>query len=568
MPAKYKATMRAAIVGNTRRIGARRILWGKGAARHPTFRAGAFMGGPAVATTRSMLASEVAFYDALLENLRSDPPSTKAELHQTKLRLARLHGLRGIPGDSEVLGRLPEAERRSFEDLLRIKPARTASGVAVVTVMTAPHACPHGVCVYCPGGPRFRTPQSYTGTEPAAHRAAEHGYDPHAQTLARLAALREIGHRTDKVDLIVLGGTFTSLEEAYQEWFVKGCLDAMNGSVSPSLEEAQAANEAAESRCIGLTVETKPDCFLGREVGHSLGIGTTRVELGLQSTYDDVLERAHRGHTDAQSREALARAKEAGLKVGIHMMPGLPGSDLDRDLESFRLLFDDPAYRPDFLKIYPTLVLAGTALHGMWERGAYRPLSLEDAVELVARVKAFVPPWCRIQRVQREIGAPYIDGGPTKGDLRVLARERLRSWGGECRCVRCREVGFRGIDPRSEAIRLLREDYESSGGHEVFLSLEDPEDRVLVAYVRLRIDAGGATVRELKVFGRLVPLHERPGERWQHRGLGRRLMEECEAVAGDEFHEPRMRVTAGVGVRGYYRSLGYGLQRPYMARGL
>ncbi len=515
-----------------------------------------------------MLASEDAFCDELLEILRADPPRTKAELQETKLRLARAHRLVGIPSDSRVLGRLPDGDRRTFEELLRIKPARTASGVAVVTVMTAPHACPHGVCVYCPGGPRFRTPQSYTGTEPAARRAAEHRYDPHAQTLARLRSLREIGHSTDKIDLIILGGTFTSLEAAYQEWFVKGCLDAMNGTASSDLREAQTANEAAAVRCIGLTMETKPDCFLGREVEHALSLGTTRVEIGLQSTHDDVLERAHRGHTDAQSREALARAKDAGLKVGVHMMPGLPGSDVDRDLESFRLLFDDPAYRPDFLKIYPTLVLDGTALHTMWEHGLYRPLSLDEAVELVARVKAIVPPWCRIQRVQREIGAPYIDGGPTKGDLRVLARERLRERGGVCRCVRCREVDFRTRDPQPEAIRLLREDYESSGGHEVFLSLEDPGEDILVAYARLRIDAAGATVRELKVFGRLVPLHEEPGRRWQHRGMGRQLMEECESVARDEFLVRRMRVTAGVGVRGYYRTLGYRLEKPYMVREL
>ncbi len=526
------------------------------------------MHAPAVARGRAMLASEAAFYSDLLETLRADPPRTKAELHETKLRLARAHGLLGIPSDSSVLGQLPEGERPGFEDLLRIKPARTASGVAVVTVMTAPHACPHGVCVYCPGGPRFGTPQSYTGTEPAARRATEHRYDPHAQTVARLRSLREIGHAVDKVDLIVLGGTFTSLEEGYREWFVKGCLDAMNGTASPGLEDAQATNEAATVRCIGLTVETKPDCFLGREVEHSLAIGTTRVEIGLQSTHDDVLERVHRGHTDAQSRIALARAKAAGLKIGVHMMPGLPGSDVDRDLESFRLLFEDPAYRPDFLKIYPTLVLAGTALHAMWEHGLYRPLSLEEAVDLVARVKAIVPPWCRIQRVQREIGAPYIDGGPTKGDLRVLARQRLHERGGECRCVRCREVGFRGRNPRPDAIRLLRADYESSDGHEVFLSLEDPEEDILVAYVRLRIDAVGATVRELKVFGRLVPLHERPGTRWQHRGMGRQLMEECEAIARDEFHATRVRVTAGVGVRGYYRALGYRLETPYMVRGL
>lgn len=524
--------------------------------------------GVSATMTLSVAPSEDTFLEELLESLHRDPPRSKGELQETKLRLARAHGLSGLPSDSEILASLPSADRERFEDLLRTKPARTASGVAVVTVMTLPHACPHGVCVYCPGGPRFATPQSYTGTEPAARRAAEHGYDPRAQTLARLRALQEIGHRTDKVDLIILGGTFTSMEGAYKEGFVKACLEAMNGSEAESLEAAQAANESAAARCIGLTVETKPDCFLGREVEHSLDLGVTRIELGLQSTHDDVLEAVHRGHTDAQSRAALARAKDAGLKVGVHMMPGLPGSDVDRDLESFRLLFDDPAYRPDFLKIYPTLVLEGTALHALWAHGRYTPLSLDDAVDLVARVKATIPRWCRLQRVQREIGAPEIRGGPTKGDLRSLARERLRSRGLECHCVRCREVGFRGVEPRLEALRLLREDYASSGGQEVFLSLEDPDLDVLVAYARLRLDRAGATIRELKVFGRLVPIHDAPEGRWQHRGYGRRLMEEAEGIARDEFHVRRMRVTSGVGVRGYYRSLGYRLETPYMVREL
>ncbi len=508
------------------------------------------------------------FYTALLDELGSRPPSSKNELHRLKVTLARSHGIAVLPSDAEILARLPPRERASVEDLLRVKPARTASGVAVVTVMTAPHACPHGVCIYCPGGPRFQTPQSYTGTEPAAKRAAQHHYDPQGQTRARLQTLQAIGHRTDKVDLIVIGGTFTSMEEGYQEWFVKGCLDAMNGRVAASLEEAQRLNEEAEARCIGLTIETKPDAFLGREVRHALALGVTRVELGLQSTHDDILTFVHRGHTDAESRAAIRGAKEAGLKVGVHMMPGLPGSDVDRDLVSFRALFEDPAYRPDFLKIYPTLVLEATALHEMWAHGLYIPLTLEDAVDLVARVKAIVPRWCRIQRVQREIGAPEIRGGPEKGDLRVLARERLRARGLKCACVRCREVGFRGVEPRPEALTLLRQDYESSGGHEAFLSLEDPGRDVLVAYARLRIDAAGATVRELKVVGRIVPIHAPAGASWQHRGHGRGLLERCEILAREEFDERRMRVTSGVGVRGYYRSLGYRLEAPYMVKEL
>jgi elongator complex protein 3 len=511
---------------------------------------------------------ESQFLADLLAELRESPPASKEALHSTKLRIARTHRLGGIPSDSAILATLPASERMDMEELLRVKPARTASGVAVVTVMTAPHACPHGVCIYCPGGPRFRTPQSYTGSEPAAKRAAEYHYDPHGQTLARLRALHGIGHRTDKVDLIIIGGTFTSLEEGYTEWFVKGCLDAMNGNVAASLGEAQRLNETAAARCIGLTIETKPDSFLRREVEHALSLGTTRVELGIQSTHDDVLERVHRGHTDAESRAAMKRGKDAGLKVGAHMMPGLPGSDMDRDLESFRLLFSDPDYRPDFLKIYPTLVLDGTALHEMWRHGLYESLSQEEAVELVAQVKAIVPRWCRIQRVQREIGAPQIRGGPKKGDLRVLAQDRLRSLGLECHCVRCREVGLRGIEPRAEALALLREDYESSGGHEVFASIEDPGLGVLVAYARLRIDRAGATVRELKVLGRLVPLHEEPRGRWQHRGFGRRLLGTCEQIAKEEFDARRMRITAGVGVRGYYRALGCDLEGPYMVKGL
>jgi elongator complex protein 3 len=329
-------------------------------------------------------------------------------VERLKLEVARAHRLNGLPSDSAILERLPPSVYDGLVDLLRVKPARTASGVAVVTVMTEPHACPHGVCTYCPGGPRFGTPQSYLGTEPAARRAADHRYDPRSQTEARLASLRRIGHDTDKVDLIILGGTFTALDAAYRASFIRGCFDGLNGFEASSLTEAHERNESAKARCIGLTVETKPDCFLGSEVEESLALGTTRVEIGLQTTHDDVLERVHRGHTDAQSRAALARAKGAGLKVGVHMMPGLPGADLDRDLESFRQLFEDPAYRPDFLKIYPTLVLPGTALHGLWKSGRYTPLPIDDAVTLIAQVKAIVPRWCRIQRVQREIGAADI----------------------------------------------------------------------------------------------------------------------------------------------------------------
>ena len=492
----------------------------------------------------------------------------KGDLQRTKSELVRQHGLRGIPPDSEILAAIPVDRRGEFQDLLRVKPTRSASGVAVVAVMTPPHACPHGTCIYCPGGPRVGTPQSYTGSEPAARRAAAHRFDPFEQTVARLEQLRRTGHATDKIDLIVLGGTFTSLDSSFAEDFVKRCFDALNGSISKGLEEAHLRNETAAARCIGLTVETKPDRFLGPEVEDALRLGTTRIELGVQTTHDDVLRLVNRGHTDADSRAATRRAKEAGLKVCYHVMPGLPGNDVDRDLESFRSIFEDPQYRPDMLKIYPTLVLEGTGLYTMWKHGRYRPMSTEDAVELVARMKELVPPWVRIQRIQREIGADAILGGPTKGDLRVRAQRVLQSRGKRCACIRCREVGLQGTAPAPDALELRRTEYEASGGLEVFLSVEDSAGAALVGYSRLRIGDAGAFLRELKVFGQVVPIAAEAGERWQHRGYGARLLAECERVAREEHGVRDLLITSGVGVRGYYRRFGYARRGPYMARTL
>ncbi len=490
----------------------------------------------------------------------------KADVQRVKSELVRRHRLPGVPADSEILAHAPPELREALGDLLRVKPTRSASGVAVVSVMTPPHPCPHGTCVYCPGGPRFGTPQSYTGTEPAARRAARYRFDPVEQTAARLEQLRATGHPTDKIDLIVLGGTFSSLEPASKEAFVKGCFDGLNGRVAADLEEAHRINETAASRCIGLTIETKPDCIAGPEVEESLRLGTTRVELGVQTTHDDVLRLVNRGHTDADTRAATRRVKEAGLKLGYHMMPGLPGNDRDRDLESFRAIFEDPEYRPDFLKIYPTLVLPGTGLYAMWTNGRYTPLSTEEAVDLVARVKAIVPPWVRIQRIQREIGADVIVGGPSKGDLRVRAQRRLAEDGGRCRCIRCREIGLLRVSPAPEAVRLHRTEYEASGGLEVFLSFEDAPGDVLVGYARLRIAPAGAFLRELKVFGQVVPIAEEPGERWQHRGYGAKLLAECERIAFEEFGRRELLVTSGVGVREYYRRFGHARKGPYMAK--
>lgn len=487
----------------------------------------------------------------IVQAVLSGAIASKEELHRKKVEMCRQRVWLAPPKDADILAAIEPELRVRVAPVLREKPSRTASGVAVVAAMTMPHACPHGVCIYCPGGPTWGTPQSYLGTEPAAMRGAQFAYDPYRQTRARIEQLRATGHATDKVDFIVLGGTFTNFPESYRESFVKGCFDGLNGFTGDTLADSQRVNETAASRMIGLTIETKPERFGPHDVEHSMKLGTTRVEFGVQSTFDDVLQRVNRGHTIRDVRDATRRAKDAGLKVCYHMMPGLPGSDLERDILSFRALFEDPDFRPDMLKIYPTLVLPGTGLHELWRRGAYHPFTTEQVVDLLMAVKTRIPPWVRIQRIQREIGIPDVEAGLSVGNVRELVRERLAAEGKRCRCIRCREVGLRRRDFAPDGLVLRRQDYQASGGDEIFLSLETPEDD-LVAYGRLRLCGSGAYLRELKVFGPLVALDGGASSDWQHRGMGRRLLAECESIAGERGHNV-LRVTSGVGVREYYR---------------
>jgi len=506
------------------------------------------------------------FFDELFSRIVSQGIENKQDLHRAKTELCGKYALVNVPSDSEVLSHATPEIRERMRNLLKIKRTRSASGVAVVSVMTAPYPCPHGKCIYCPGGPDVGTPQSYTGKEPAAMRAIHYDYDPCGQTRARLEQLRAMGHPTDKIELIILGGTFTNLEADYREWFVKNCLDAMNERPSTDLQEAQGLNERADSRCIGLTVETRPDCFGDDQVRHSMSLGVTRVELGVQSVFDDVLSRVGRGHDVEQVRVSTAAAKNYGLKVCYHMMPGLPGSTATRDIESFRTIFSNEEYRPDMLKIYPAVVLRGTEMYEMWRRGEYAPLSTEEAVRLIAQIKRIVPPWVRIQRIQREIEIHSIQAGVDKGHLRDLARRALAATGEKCRCIRCREVGLNGRDIDQSDILMRRTDYVASGGRETFLSFEDESGQTLVGYLRMRMCNAGVFLRELKVFGEVVPFGEPPDARWQHQGYGKKLVTECERIAAEEHDARELKVTSGVGARDYYRRLDYHLDEPYMVK--
>lgn len=459
------------------------------------------------------------------------------------------------------------------------KFARTISGVTPVAVMTQPLNCP-GQCVYCPtyaGAPRSYTPES-----PAVIRARSRDYDAKKQVQLRVRILTEMGHPTDKIELIVMGGTFLAYPVDYQYQFIKDCYDAINGIDSPSLEEAKKLNETTEHRCTGLCIETRPDWCGQEETERMLDFGTTRVEMGVQTLDDEIYKLVRRGHKIEDVVKATALLKRHGFKVHYHWMPGLPGSTPENDLLLSHVLFDDARFRPDGLKLYPTMVVEGTELEKWWREGRYQPYDFDTMIDLLIEIKSIVPKYVRISRVLRDIPSKYIVGG-LKESMRGVLKERMKERNIECKCIRCREYGHRihhvtGRQKTGEP-RLVRLDYEASGGKEIFLSFED-ENETLFGLLRLRVqsepiprlkqDAGGnlAIIRELHVYGQEVPLNEQRDESAQHKGLGKALLHEAERIARDEFKAERILVLSGVGAKEYYRGYGYHPLNDYMVKEL
>lgn len=502
----------------------------------------------------------------LISELAKDP--TKARLERLRLTYAREH--RRIPTNVEMLEACSARQRRVLGQVLKTKPVRSASGIAVVAVMTRAKTCP-GKCIYCPQGPG--APKSYTGLEPAARRAKRLNYDPYRQTENRLESLRLAGNPTDKIELIVMGGTFSSRPRKVQERFVQRCFDALNTRPSRDLKHAQRLNESATHRCTGLCYETRPDECTERKIRLMRELGVTRVEIGVQSIYDDVLEGVDRGHKVQATIEATRRLKDAGLKVQYHIMPGLPGTSTERDLEMFRELFQSPAFRPDMLKIYPCLVIEGTGLYEQWLAGEYKPWSTQQLVSLLTKATQHFPRYLRIMRIQRDIPVEEIVAGVKKSNLGQLLDRALESRGLQCQCIRCREIGhlqLRGYAPKE--FELKRLDYDASAGKEIFLSFED--GKAIAAFLRLRLPeqwtfehlAGSALVRELRVFGVPLAIGQRAKEAYQHKGMGMRLLEEAEKIA--KGHGLDISVTSAIGTREYYRRLGYRLRSGYMHKKL
>jgi len=399
-------------------------------------------------------------------------------------------------------------------------------------------------------------------------RARSCGFDAAGQVEVRLRTLADMGHALDKIELIVMGGTFLAYPADYQYGFVKDCYDALNGFVSDSLEDAKQANERSGRRCVGLCIETRPDYCGEDEVRRMLDFGTTRVELGVQTLDDEVHRLTKRGHGVVEVIEATRLLRKRGLKVHYHWMPGLPGSTPERDLEMSRQLFEDDRFRPDGLKLYPTLVVAGSQLEGWYREGRYRPYDNDDMVSLLVDIKTIIPGYVRISRLMRDIPTEFIIAGSKDLALRGTVRKKMDELGLNCSCIRCREYGHRLRDGRVIGEpEMKRMDYEAAGGREVFLSCEDA-DGTLFGLLRLRIEGGRCMVRELHVFGPEVPLGSRLERAAQHQGHGEGLLREAERIAGEECRAGRLMVLSGVGARGYYRSLGYALDDGYMVREL
>jgi elongator complex protein 3 len=524
----------------------------------------------------------------IINELLSRGVKDRRELDRLKTELCSRFSLSWVPRNSDILAAASPEEREKLLNLLRTKPSRTYSGIAIVAVMAKPYPCPkESPCIYCPGGVNSvfgSTPQSYTGHEPATMRAIQNNFEPKLQVVNRLDQIKALGHNTDKVELIIMGGTFPAMPIEYQEWFTQQCLDGISGKKSSSLEEAQSFAETSPMKNTGITVETRPDCAKREQVDQMLKMGVTRVELGVQTVYEDIYRLVNRGHTLQDVTNATKLLKDAGLKIVYHIMPGLPGSSYERDLETFTTIFTDPRFKPDMVKIYPTLVVKGTKLYEMWKKQEYKPYDTDECVRLLAEASLLIPSWVRVQRMQRDIPAKLIEAGPKRSDLHDLVQKELIKRAKRCPCIRCREVAriaeTLGLEPDPFDVHIKLSLYEASDGDEFFMSCEDVHQDILLGFLRLRIPSDdayrpelnelpSAIIRELHVYGPAVKLGYSPSEgEWQHRGIGALLLEKAEEVAKDQYDAKKILVTSAIGVREYYKRFGYSRDGPYVSKKL
>jgi elongator complex protein 3 len=454
---------------------------------------------------------------------------------------------------------------------IRLKPVRSLSGVATVTVLTKPFPCP-GRCIFCPTDERM--PKSYLPDEPGARRGVEHQFDPFGQVTSRLESLAAVGHPVDKIELLILGGTWSAYIREYQEWFITRCFDALNGVESSSLAEAHSRNESGEHRNVGLVIETRPDYIDPKELVWLRYLGVTKVQMGVQSLDDDILECNQRGHSVADTRQAVAWLRAAGFKIVLHWMPNLLGATPDSDRTDFNRLWQGIC--PDEIKIYPNQLLRNTALYEYWKRGEYQPYSTQELVSLIADIKPSIPRYCRVNRVIRDIPSTEVIAGNKRSSLRQDISEELSRRGLQCSCIRCREIGNRKVHPDE----LIEDDiiYQVGDTEEHFLSYNTQDD-FLVGFIRLSFPGqfaplpelpdlnGAAIIREVHIYGQSLQFGENQSGAAQHVGLGTQLTIRAEQLAKSKGYYS-MAVISAVGTRNYYLNRGYQRGQYYLVKAL
>jgi len=498
--------------------------------------------------------------------------------------------LKKMPKNSEIWPYLNDPE---LIEAMKTRGVRTESGVAPFAVMMKPFFCP-GECVYCPLEEGM--PKSYLSDEPAAQRAKILNFDPYLQVEGRIRQMVETGHITDKIDLIVIGGTFGCYSEDYKREFFKAMFDAVNGVVSDSLADAQKFNETADRRIVGISVETRPDWVAEAEVKLWRELGVTKVQLGVQAFDEEILKRIKRGHSLEKVTEATRMCRDAGLKICYHLMPNLPGSNPQKDMEMAKMMFSDARFGPDYLKVYPAMTIKGTEMYDMWQRGEYEPYEEEELIKVLKEIKANTPVWCRIDRLIRDISKKWVSAGTARTNLRQVLQQELVKEGKKCQCIRCREVRGGVYDTKVE---LIVNERESLGGKELFLSYEN--DKNLFAMLRLRLPdidekmlfeelEGAAIVREVHAYGQVAEIADdltreagvatppmaarndgancyESNIKTQHQGLGKKLMVKAEEIARERGYK-KMAVISAIGTREYYKKLDFDLEGTYMVKDL
>ncbi len=454
---------------------------------------------------------------------------------------------------------------------IRMKPVRTLSGVTTVTVLTKPYPCP-AHCIFCPDDARM--PKSYLPDEPGAMRAFEHNFDPYDQVHSRLESLEAVGHPTDKVELLILGGTWSAYRRDYQEWFILRCLDALNGESTSTLTDAHTLNETARHRNVGLVIETRPDEITISEIAWLRKLGVTKLQMGAQSLDDRILELNQRGHTAAETRRAVALLRAAGFKIVLHWMPNLLGATPESDRLDFKRLWVDLC--PDEIKIYPCQLLENAPLFAYWQRGEYHPYTQEQLVSLLADVKPDIPRYCRVNRVIRDIPSTHVVAGNKRTSLRQDAQAEMVRRGTQCECIRCREV--RGHNVVIPDLVLRDQVYSTGGAQEHFLSFITPDDKI-AGFIRLSLPGinspatglsdleGAAIIREVHVYGQSLPVGQDADGATQHSGLGTRLLEKAVIIARKHGFK-RIAVIAAIGTRMYYLERGFKRGDSYLIKAL